>query len=140
MAANLLLLRALLVVVGDPWSTLNGPATAQTARPRPKTTGTMLAIVPHMFVEVIGDQPFPDAVDRDDVEDLLEQTLGGEGSVTGAGTGDGRWHLDVELDTDGRPPQLLVRRLAQALVHAGLGWVRIRPEAEETGLPASALV
>ncbi|WP_189195922.1 hypothetical protein [Micromonospora fulviviridis] len=93
-----------------------------------------------MFIEVIGDRPLPDAVDRDDVEDLLEQTLGDEGSVTGAGTGDGRWHLDVEIDTDGRQAQLLVRRLAQALADTGLGWVRVRLEAEETGLAASALV
>ncbi|MFE9694929.1 hypothetical protein [Micromonospora sp. NPDC005806] len=93
-----------------------------------------------MFVEIIGNQPLPDEVDRDDVEDLLEETLGEEGSITGAGTGDGRWHLDVEIDTDGWREQLVVRRLAQALVHAGLGWVRVRPEAEETGLPASALV
>ncbi|MFJ5546012.1 hypothetical protein [Micromonospora chalcea] len=93
-----------------------------------------------MFVEIIGDQPLPDAVDRDDVEDLLEQAIGDEGSVTGAGTGDGRWHLDVEVDTAERQAQLLVRRLAQALVDAELGWVRVRPEAEDTGLPASALV
>ncbi|MEU5943907.1 hypothetical protein ABZ807_33285 [Micromonospora sp. NPDC047548] len=69
-----------------------------------------------MFVEIIGDQPLPDAVDRDDVEDLLEQAIGDEGSVTGAGTGDGRWHLDVEIDTAGREAQLPVRRLAQSLV------------------------
>ncbi|WP_073834234.1 hypothetical protein [Micromonospora sp. CB01531] len=93
-----------------------------------------------MFVEIIGDQHLPDAVDRDDVEELLEQTLGDEGSVTGAGTGDGRWHLDVEIDTDGQQAQFLVQRLAQALVDAGLGWVRVRPEAEDAGLPASALV
>ena len=93
-----------------------------------------------MFVEIIGDQPLPDAVDRDDVEDLLEQALGDEGTVTGAGTGGGRWHLDVEVDTDERRAQFLVRRLALALVDAGLGWVRVRPEAEDTGLPASALV
>ena len=100
----------------------------------------MPAIVPRVFVEIIGDQPLPDAVDRDDVEDLLEQALGEEGSVTGAGTGDGRWHLDVEIDTDGQRARLLVRRLALALVDAGLGWVRVRPEAEDTGATASALV
>ena len=37
------------------------------------------------------------AVDRDDVEEGLEDVFGADGEITGAGTGMGRCHLDLEV-------------------------------------------
>ncbi|GAB3836590.1 hypothetical protein ACFPIJ_22770 [Dactylosporangium cerinum] len=92
-----------------------------------------------MFIEVIGKQPLPDGVDRDDVEDLLTSALGADGEVTGAGVGMGRWNLDVEVSADSEQFQRVLRRLAIALVDHNLGWVLLRPEHEATAEPAAKL-
>ncbi|MEV6303093.1 hypothetical protein AB0M02_27010 [Actinoplanes sp. NPDC051861] len=93
-----------------------------------------------MFIEVIGPQPLPDDVDRDDVEDLLVAALRGDGEVTGAGSGgSGRWHLDVELSTGIEESQIVLQRLAAALVDHDLGWIVLRPELERVGTAASEL-
>ncbi|MET8310753.1 hypothetical protein [Micromonospora sp. NPDC005173] len=92
-----------------------------------------------MFVEVIGNLRLPDDVDRDDVEDLLATALESDGEVTGAGSGSGRWHLDVEVSANADQYPHVLRRLATALVGQDLGWVVLRPEHEETGKPAREL-
>jgi hypothetical protein len=48
------------------------------------------------FVEVVIDRPIE--VDRDDVEDELGIALGDMGSITGAGTGEDRSNLDIDID------------------------------------------
>jgi len=48
------------------------------------------------FVEIWIDGPIP--VDRDDVEDALNEALEGIGEVTGAGTAASGSNLDVEVD------------------------------------------
>ncbi|MFC4063610.1 hypothetical protein [Actinoplanes subglobosus] len=93
-----------------------------------------------MFVEVIGPQPLPDDIDRDDVEDLLVAALGEDGEVTGAGSGSGRWHLDVEVSTGSGEFQIVLRRLAAALVEHDLGWIVLRPEQDEVGATASQIL
>ncbi|TNH29029.1 hypothetical protein FHG89_13575 [Micromonospora orduensis] len=92
-----------------------------------------------MLIEVIGNHQLPDDVDRDDVEDLLATALRADGDVTGAGSGSGRWHLDVEVSADADQFPHVLRRLATALVGQDLGWVVLRPEHEETGKSAREL-
>ncbi|MBF9130486.1 hypothetical protein I0C86_16180 [Plantactinospora sp. S1510] len=84
-----------------------------------------------LFVEVIGDRPLPDSVDRDDVEDAIVEAVGEDGEVTGAGAGSGRWHLDLEIGVNDAAAQRAgLLRAAKALVRMDLGWVRLRPEGE----------
>ncbi|MBB4743780.1 hypothetical protein BJY16_007239 [Actinoplanes octamycinicus] len=92
-----------------------------------------------MFVEVMGPRPLPDDVDRDDVEDLLVVALGKDGEVTGAGSGSGRWHLDVEVSTGVEELQTVLRRLAAVLVDHDLGWIVLRPEQDPVGVTASRI-
>jgi hypothetical protein len=92
-----------------------------------------------VFIEVIGPQPLPDDVDRDDVEDLLVAALGGDGEVTGAGSGSGRWHLDVEVSTGIEEFQPVLQRLAATLVNHDLGWIILRPEQDRVGAAASEI-
>ena len=92
-----------------------------------------------MFIEVVGDRFLPEDLDRDDVEDLLADCLGGNGEVTGAGSGMGGWHLDVEVDASVESLTDVVARLARALVEQGLGWVSLRVEGQPAGQPASDL-
>lgn len=93
-----------------------------------------------MFIEVIGRRPLPGHIDRDDVEDLLADALGTDGEVTGAGTGETGWHLDVEIVADTPTSREVLRRLAIALVEQNLGWVMLRPELELSGRPAREIV
>jgi hypothetical protein len=93
-----------------------------------------------MFIEVIGRGPLPDDIDRDDIEDVLVDALGADGEVTGAGTGDSGWNLDVEVDPDAVHPLKVLKRLAAALVAQSLGWVILRPEHEVDGRTALDLV
>jgi len=93
-----------------------------------------------MFIEVIGRGPLPDDIDRDDVEDLLADVLGADGEVTGAGTGETGWNLDVEVEPDVVHPLQVLRRLAAALADHGLGGVILRPEHEADGRTALDLV
>ncbi|MER6814053.1 hypothetical protein ABT299_32695 [Spirillospora sp. NPDC000708] len=50
------------------------------------------------FIELVIDRPLPEGVDRDDVEDDLNEALAGRGEVSGAGTGLGFSNLDVDVD------------------------------------------
>lgn len=93
-----------------------------------------------VFIEVIGRRPLPDDVDRDDVVDLLADVLGTSGEVTGAGTGSGGWHLDVEIAADMAQALQMLKRLAVALAGADLGWVLLRPETDDAGKPARELI
>lgn len=92
-----------------------------------------------MFIEVIGRRPLPDDFDRDDVEDALAEALGSDGEVTGAGTGETGWHLDVEIVVDVPDSRQILRRLALALVEQNLGWVVLRPEHEISGRSAQEI-
>ena len=86
-----------------------------------------------MFIEIVGESALLDQLDldRDDVEDAITDALGGDGEVTGAGTGMAPgfpgWNLDVEVK-DAAANLATVRRLAKALIRLGLGSVRIRTE------------
>lgn len=93
-----------------------------------------------MFVEVIGPQPLPDDVDRDDVEDLVVAALGEDGEVTGAGSGSGRSHLDVEVSTGFEELPAVLRRIAAVLVDHDLGWIVLRPEQDRIGATASQIL
>jgi hypothetical protein len=46
----------------------------------------------------------------------------------GAGSGSGRWHLDVELPTGIDEIRTVLQRLAAVLVEHDLGWIVFRPE------------
>lgn len=96
--------------------------------------------ITRVLIEVIGRRPLPDHVDRDDVEDVLAEALGTDGEVTGAGTGETGWHLDVEIVADAPDSQQVLRRLAIALVELNLGWIVLRPEQEVSGRPAQEIV
>ncbi|MFE2065101.1 hypothetical protein ACFXDH_22360 [Streptomyces sp. NPDC059467] len=48
-----------------------------------------------MFVEIVF-TGLP--IDRDEVEEALEAGLGPDGEITGAGSGTGRCHLDLEIE------------------------------------------
>lgn len=71
-----------------------------------------------MFVEIIFTVELP--VDRDEVEEALEAAFGVDGEVTGAGSGMGSCHLDLEiaagLDRDGA-----LRRLRDVLAELEIG-------------------
>ncbi|MEU1616903.1 hypothetical protein ABZ479_06300 [Streptomyces sp. NPDC005722] len=48
-----------------------------------------------MFVEIVlAGLP----IDRDEVEEALEAAFGSDGEITGAGSGEGRCHLDLEIE------------------------------------------
>jgi hypothetical protein len=48
-----------------------------------------------VFVEIV----FTDLpIDRDEVEEALDAALGPDGEITGAGSGMGRCHLDLEIE------------------------------------------
>ncbi|GAA1027592.1 hypothetical protein GCM10009557_09570 [Virgisporangium ochraceum] len=96
--------------------------------------------ITRVFIEVIGRRPLPEYFDRDDVEDALAEALGSDGAVTGAGTGETGWHLDVEIVVDVADSRQVLRRLALALVEQDLGWVVLRPEQEPSGRPAQEIV
>ncbi|MEU9546834.1 hypothetical protein [Streptomyces mirabilis] len=68
-----------------------------------------------MFVEIVF-AGLP--IDRDEVEEALDSAFGPDGEITGAGSGMGRCHLDLEIE------ESLDRGLALERVHsvlAGLG-------------------
>jgi hypothetical protein len=96
--------------------------------------------ISRVFIEVVGDRPLPDEVDRDDVEDLLAVVLGPDGEATGAGVGASIWHLDVEISADEESLAPVVERLAVALVSHDLGWVTLRSEYGKTKTAARELV
>lgn len=96
--------------------------------------------VTDVFIEVVGRRPLPDHVDRYHIEDVLAEALGTDGEVTGAGTGETGWHLDLKIIADAPDSQQVLRRLAIALVEQNLGWIVLRPEQECSGRPAQEIV
>ncbi|MER5531202.1 hypothetical protein ABT075_42610 [Streptomyces sp. NPDC002677] len=69
-----------------------------------------------MFVEIVfADLP----IDRDEVEEALEAAFGPDGEITGAGSGMGRCHLDLEIDENLDPGQAL-DRLRAVLAELGV--------------------
>jgi hypothetical protein len=77
------------------------------------------------FMEIRFDRPLP--VDRDDVEDELNEALAGVGEVSGAGSGAFGAHLDVDIDPAAARDGVvaLVRGVLMGLGLSGLA--RIRP-------------
>ncbi|MGC9542507.1 hypothetical protein [Streptomyces sp. UG1] len=59
-----------------------------------------------MFVEIVlTDLP----IDRDEVEEAWEAAFASHGEITGAGSGMGRCHLDLEIETSVAPGTALDR-------------------------------
>jgi len=58
-------------------------------------------------------------IDRDEVEEALEEGFGSDGEVTGAGTGMGRCHLDLEVDPAVGEEDALTR-INEVLVRLGV--------------------
>lgn len=93
------------------------------------------------FVEIWIDGPIP--VDRDEVEDALNEALTSNGEVTGAGTSERGVNLDVEVEESTAEDVVLGRIFAvledlsvgdSAKVRPGDGevWIRL---SEWSGLP-----
>lgn len=59
-----------------------------------------------MFVEIVF-SGLP--IDRDEVEEALEAAFDADGEITGAGTGMGRCHLDLEVEVCPEPDAVLER-------------------------------
>ncbi|MGJ5897182.1 hypothetical protein DF268_29845 [Streptomyces sp. V2] len=68
-----------------------------------------------MFVEIVF-AGLP--IDRDEVEEALDAAFGPDGEVTGAGSGTGRCHLDLEVE-ENLDRGLAMERVRSVL--AGLG-------------------
>ena len=76
-------------------------------------------------MELRFDRPLP--VDRDDVEDELNEALAGVGEVSGAGSGAFGAHLDVDIDPAAARDEVVALVLG-VLTGLGLaGLARIRP-------------
>lgn len=69
-----------------------------------------------MFVEVVF-TGLP--IDRDEVEEALEAAFTSDGEVTGAGSGMGRCHLDLEIDAS-TDPETALNRLRGVLSDLGI--------------------
>ena len=77
------------------------------------------------FVEIVIDGPIP--VDRDDIEDGLNEMFEGTGGVVGAGTGLNMSHLDLEVDPSSDRSEVL-NRVFSLLAALDVGEaVRVRP-------------
>ena len=77
------------------------------------------------FIEIVFDGDID--VDRDDVEDALAEAFGGIGEVSGAGSGQGRSHLDLEVDPS-ISREGAIGRVMSVLGSLGVGdSARIRP-------------
>ncbi|WP_022803173.1 hypothetical protein [Deinococcus ficus] len=79
------------------------------------------------FIEIVLDSEVTEVVDREEIEDTLDQALQGAGlgEVTGGGTGLGMIHVDVEVDAARRNEAAdLIRRTLQGLGVPEGSWVR----------------
>jgi hypothetical protein len=77
------------------------------------------------FVEIVIDGPIP--VDRDDIEDGLNELFEGVGEVVGAGTGVNFSNLDLEVDPSSDRAEVL-NRVFSLLAALDVGdSVRVRP-------------
>ncbi|WP_091287150.1 hypothetical protein [Micromonospora haikouensis] len=77
------------------------------------------------FVEIVIDGPI--LVDRDDIEEGLNEALVGHGEVTGAGTSEAGSHLDVDIEP-GSNRSLILERIFGVLETLSVGdSVRVRP-------------
>ncbi|MDT0467274.1 hypothetical protein [Streptomyces gibsoniae] len=70
-----------------------------------------------MFVEIVL-VGLP--IDRDEAEYALEAALGPDGEITGAGSGMGRCHLDVEIEAATLDADLALDRLRAVLAELGV--------------------
>ncbi|MCD2443158.1 hypothetical protein LQ757_12820 [Agromyces sp. SYSU K20354] len=91
------------------------------------------------FMEIRFDRALP--IDRDDVEDELNEALAGLGEVSGAGSGAFGAHFDVDIDPAAARDEV-VDRVLGVLSGLGLaGLARVRPgdgtEWIEVGGPGS---
>lgn len=69
-----------------------------------------------MFVEIVfANLP----IDRDEVEEALEAAFGPDGEITGAGSGMGHCHLDLEIEENLDPDEAL-DRLRAVLAELGV--------------------
>lgn len=79
-----------------------------------------------MLFEIVS-QDLP--IDRDEVEKALEDEFADDGEITGAGTGMGRCHLDLETG-DGLDPQAVLERIGRVLDGLGIReFARVNPRA-----------
>ncbi|MCT9005580.1 hypothetical protein [Streptomyces rhizosphaerihabitans] len=69
-----------------------------------------------MFIEIVF-TGLP--IDRDEVEEALEAAFGPDGEITGAGSGMGRCHLDLEIEA-GVAPGAATERLRAVLTDLGI--------------------
>ncbi|GAA2729840.1 hypothetical protein [Actinocorallia aurantiaca] len=77
------------------------------------------------FVEIWIDGPIE--VDRDDIEDALNEALAGAGEVSGAGSGTGGSNLDVDV-FEGADRSNVLNRVFEVLNALGVGdSARVRP-------------
>jgi hypothetical protein len=82
------------------------------------------------FVEIVIDGPIP--VDRDDIEDGLNELFEGVGEVVGAGVAAGFANLDLEVDPSSDRMEVL-SRVFSLLADLQVGEsVRVRPGDGET--------
>lgn len=77
------------------------------------------------FVEIVLDGPLP--VDRDDIEDALNEAFADSGEVTGAGSGRRGMNLDLEVDGS-EPRSVVLERVFGVIADLGVGdAARVRP-------------
>lgn len=77
------------------------------------------------FVEIVLDGPLP--VDRDDIEDALNEAFIDTGEVTGAGSGRKGMNLDLEVD-ESEPKPVVLERVFGVLADLEVGdSARVRP-------------
>jgi hypothetical protein len=87
------------------------------------------------FVEIRFDAPIP--VDRDDVEDEINDVLSGIGEVTGAGVGEFGAHLDVDLNEE-HPEADVLGKIFGVMNELGISdAVRVRPGGREVWIRPS---
>ncbi|MDP9765378.1 hypothetical protein [Deinococcus enclensis] len=90
------------------------------------------------FIEIILGTEVTEVVDREEIEDALDEALQGAGlgEITGGGTGLGMVHVDVEVDaTCSNEAADLIRRTLQGLGVPEGSWVR-GPGAGEDHAPS----
>lgn len=76
-------------------------------------------------MQIVLDGPLP--VDRDDIEDALNEAFVDTGEVTGAGSGNRGMNLDLEVD-ESEPKAVVLERVFRVLSELEVGdSARVRP-------------